>query len=173
MTCAFCGTETGRRPAKGCANVFCDQSCSAKHMHASGSYRGKPPARCRKCGAELPKGSTSRMSCAACKRPTLATTLRTLGDVRNALGVKGRHRSWLHAEVRGHNRTYNAALRTRCQVCGYDKHVELAHRRAINTFPDDTLLTEVNAPENNFVLCRNHHWEFDNGLLSPNDIPPR
>ena len=172
MTCAQCGTETGRSgPEKGCLNVFCGRSCAAKYNSAR--YPRKPPPKCRKCGIALPRGSTSRMSCEKCKRPTYATTERTIGDVRRALGNKGKHRSWLHAAVREHNRTYNAVLRTRCQVCGYDRHVELAHVQAINTFPDEALLIEVNSPLNNLVFCRNHHWEFDNGVLRLEDVPPR
>lgn len=51
---------------------------------------------------------------------------------------------------------------TKCCKCGYDKHFEVAHIRAISDFPEDTLLTIVNDPSNLMPLCPNCHWEFDN-----------
>ena len=52
-----------------------------------------------------------------------------------------------------------------CENCGYDKHTELAHIKAVSDFPDTALLKEVHARENLKVLCPNCHWEYDNGLL--------
>lgn len=46
----------------------------------------------------------------------------------------------------------------KCAVCGYDKHYEIAHIKAVADFDDDTL-------DNLIALCPNHHWEYDNGLL--------
>ena len=51
---------------------------------------------------------------------------------------------------------------TNCANCGYDKHVELAHIKAVADFDDDTLLSVVNSPDNVLSLCPNCHWEFDN-----------
>lgn len=52
-----------------------------------------------------------------------------------------------------------------CEVCGYDKHVEVAHIVDIASFPDDATIREINSAENVRGLCPNHHWEFDNGIL--------
>lgn len=52
-----------------------------------------------------------------------------------------------------------------CRNCGYDKHVEICHIRAINTFPDDTPISVVNDLANLVALCPNCHWELDHGLL--------
>jgi hypothetical protein len=49
-----------------------------------------------------------------------------------------------------------------CEKCGYDKHVEICHRKAISEFPKDTLIIEVNNRNNVLFLCPNCHWEFDN-----------
>jgi len=51
---------------------------------------------------------------------------------------------------------------TKCRLCGYDKHFEVAHIKPISEFPEDTLLTVVNDPTNLMPLCPNCHWEFDN-----------
>ncbi len=89
--------------------------------------------------------------------------------------VKNRmnHPSWKFAEVRGHARKINSHLRTRCQVCGYAKHVELAHIIALHKWPLTSTLNEVNAAANILVLCPNCHWEFDHDQLHLDEIPPR
>lgn len=52
---------------------------------------------------------------------------------------------------------------TKCVKCGYDKHFEVAHIRAISDFPPETLLIDINSESNLKPLCPNCHWEFDNG----------
>ncbi len=53
----------------------------------------------------------------------------------------------------------------KCAVCGYDKHVEICHRKSVSDFPNTALIAEINAIENLSALCRNHHWELEHGLL--------
>ena len=53
----------------------------------------------------------------------------------------------------------------KCIICGYDKHVEIAHIKAVSEFEDNALVSEINHPDNLIGLCPNHHWEYDNGLL--------
>jgi predicted restriction endonuclease len=53
-----------------------------------------------------------------------------------------------------------------CKVCGYDTYLELAHIKGIASFPDDTLLGEVNCMSNLAYLCPNHHKELDNGIIN-------
>lgn len=49
-----------------------------------------------------------------------------------------------------------------CVICGYDKHYEVAHIKAVSIFDDDVLISEINNEENLIALCPNHHWEYDN-----------
>lgn len=58
----------------------------------------------------------------------------------------------------------------KCAICGYDKHIEIAHIKAVSEFDDSALLTEINHPDNLIALCPNHHWEFDNNLLKLNTV---
>lgn len=53
----------------------------------------------------------------------------------------------------------------KCCVCGYDKHVEVAHIKPVSDFTDETLIKEINSIDNLIGLCPNHHWEYDNGIL--------
>ena len=54
----------------------------------------------------------------------------------------------------------------KCCICGYDKHIEIAHVRPVSDFSEDSLVCEINHINNIIPLCPNHHWEFDNGVLS-------
>jgi predicted restriction endonuclease len=76
------------------------------------------------------------------------------------------HRSSAFALIRGRART--AARKygmNSCSICGYSRHVEVSHKRAISSFPLDTPVSVVNSRDNIWPLCPNHHLEFDNGVL--------
>ena len=49
--------------------------------------------------------------------------------------------------------------------CGYAKHVEVAHRKDVSSFPDSALISEINDLTNLVGLCPLHHWEFDHQKL--------
>lgn len=53
----------------------------------------------------------------------------------------------------------------KCFNCRYDKHIEVCHIKAVSEFSDESILNEINNIDNLVALCRNCHWEFDNGLL--------
>lgn len=57
----------------------------------------------------------------------------------------------------------------KCVVCGYLKHVEIAHIKAVSEFSDDATLIEINVLTNLVGLCPNHHWEFDHECMSKED----
>lgn len=50
----------------------------------------------------------------------------------------------------------------KCICCGYDKHYEVAHIKAVSDFSDNALISEINNINNLIALCPNHHWEYDN-----------
>ena len=58
----------------------------------------------------------------------------------------------------------------KCFVCGYDKTYEVAHIKAVADFDDNALISEINDINNLVALCPNHHWEYDNNLLSNEEI---
>jgi predicted restriction endonuclease len=57
-----------------------------------------------------------------------------------------------------------------CEVCGYDKHIEICHIKDIASFSKTTLISEINDLSNLIALCRNHHWELDHGHLTIEEI---
>ncbi len=46
----------------------------------------------------------------------------------------------------------------------------VCHVKKVSDFPLDTQIKVVNAPSNLIGLCPNHHWEFDNGVLSIKEL---
>lgn len=81
-----------------------------------------------------------------------------------------------NATVRYYAGLLNADLVKRypmCQMCGYHKHVEMAHIKPISTFDDESTIEEINGETNLLILCPTHHWEFDAGILSLSEIPSR
>lgn len=54
----------------------------------------------------------------------------------------------------------------KCAICGYDKHIEIAHIKSVASFDESATIGEINAIGNLIALCPNHHWEYDNGLLN-------
>jgi len=56
-------------------------------------------------------------------------------------------------------------LLDKCSICNYSLHVECCHKRPIASYADDVRISVINDPKNLTGLCRNHHWEFDRGLL--------
>jgi len=58
-----------------------------------------------------------------------------------------------------------------CAVCGYKDHVEIAHMNAISDFSGDALIEEeINHISNLAALCRNHHWEYDHGHITRDQL---
>lgn len=66
-----------------------------------------------------------------------------------------------HAEL-----TYLKSCKVKkCAICGYDKHIEIAHIKSVSKFDDSATIAEINSIENLIALCPNHHWEYDSGIL--------
>jgi hypothetical protein len=53
----------------------------------------------------------------------------------------------------------------KCFVCGYDKYVEICHKKPVAKFEDSATIMEINNINNLVALCPNHHKELDLGLL--------
>lgn len=164
-------------------NKYCSCRCMAivsNKTHTKRKKVDRPPEKmppkgmrarklrpCNVCGKTV-KGYAH----AKCKPPVREVC--TLKDAQDRACLNGKHPSWRNSYVRTMGRALNKDLsRSGCQVCGYSTHIEYAHIRPITDFPEDSLLSMVNHPDNMLILCRNHHWEFDHGVLSIDQIPKR
>ncbi|WP_288980209.1 HNH endonuclease [uncultured Flavobacterium sp.] len=161
MNCIYCNKETTNPK-------FCSRSCAAKYTNVASPKRKIT----RICSFENCTNLVANHKTRLCKEhfgqknttEKLKTT--TIGAFREIRKAKGEHPSWIHANIRNLNRSWNRDLITKpCANCGYDKHVELCHIKAVSLFDDTALIGEVNHPSNIIQLCPNCHWELDNNIL--------
>lgn len=139
--------------------------CSNDHANKARRNRNAsgltPCAVCPSCGG---RRSDSRKDslCRSCKKGIESARIAalTLAELRSSLSI-----SQYHAKIRGWARAaYTGPMQ--CLSCGYSLHVDVCHVRDVSDFPKASTIGEVNAPENLVALCKNHHWEFDNGHLA-------
>jgi len=147
--CKNCNKET-KNPK------FCSKSCSAKFTNKTHPKR-KPEGSCEKCGVSI---TTSRKFCSKCTTKNKISK-QTISEV--LYGGNG-HRSNRYSYIRWHAKKSVKNREKKCEHCGYNKHVEICHIKPIKEFPINSLLEEVNSPDNLILLCPNCHWEFDHGL---------
>ena len=151
--CLRCGRETPNPK-------YCSRSCAGLAHKSYLRVSTKEERYCKYCGT--PVNNPVRI-CRNCRtiQDKFDWSKRTIGEVRAAAKyqVNGVIR---RAARQIYKRT---GLPQICMYCGYDKHVEICHIRAINSFPEETPVSVVSGIDNLVALCPNCHWEFDNGLL--------
>lgn len=153
--CLNCNTETTNPK-------FCSKSCSVSYNNTLYPKR-KLKRKCSKCDNNVK--SYRHTLCHEHHEEYKNTKYKnkTIGEYRQLSSVKGKHSSWINSHIRLFARSWFKHLtKLPCAICGYDKHVELAHIIAVSEFADTALLSEVNSEENIIQLCPNCHWEFDN-----------
>ena len=160
--CQYCGKDTTNPK-------FCSKSCSATSNNKTIPKR-KIKKKCSRCDS-LVRNYRSLL----CEyhyqeylnNKTEGLKELTLAHYTTRECLKSLHASSKFAHVRGLNRSWNKdKLSKPCQVCGYSKHVELAHIKSISSFNSYDTLGEINHSNNVVQLCPNCHWEFDNGLIT-------
>lgn len=145
---------------------FCSRSCSTSYNNKISIKRVKKIYYCQNCSKECRyKRKYCSKDCQFHKR------LHTIGDIRKKYKVAA---SNMYSQIRGKARKiamlhgYNF-----CVNCGYNKHVEICHIKSISSFDDAELLEDINHISNLVSLCRNCHWEHDNGLFTIQNKCPR
>lgn len=117
----------------------------------SSNVKDSIESRCSKLGVELNVGKTDFL------------LEKTKGDLFNDRKNWQSARSSIQKIAR---KTYfENTKEPKCAICGYSKHVEVAHIKAVSEFDDNTTIKEINSLSNLIGLCPNHHWEYDNGML--------
>lgn len=149
--CEYCGAKT-KNPK------YCCRSHAAKVNNLT-PKRKKKIGCCVSCSSEI---SHKRKFCDNCSPNIVDWSTVTLADI-HAKRSYGRN-----SRVRALARAFwiRQCFPLVCAICGYDRHVDIAHIVAISSFPLDTPVSVVNSVENLVALCKNHHWEHDNGLLA-------
>lgn len=138
-------------------NYFCSRSCSVRYNNKKKAKR-KPEHKCLKCGVKI---NAKRKHCEEHFKEWLENQCKDM-TLKEAI-YKKHHRSNAYSLIRGRARTIAKNLNMNfCEKCGYNKHVEICHKKPISQFSDDVLISIINSPDNLIALCPNCHWEFDN-----------
>ena len=172
VDCDNCGNEFNKKPAdvKRTKHNFCNHSCAAQKTNSlrdTNSYR-QPEGKCAECGDPA---STATKFCKKCWIVKSSDHIRDNQQLSEVI-YKNQHRSSAFAKVRTRARTVAKKEGWKCcRVCGYDKHIEIAHVHPVSSFPETALISEVNAVPNLAPLCRNCHWEFDHGMITLSTVP--
>lgn len=142
---------------------FCSRSCAAtfnnKHV-----IKRKKTKKCRKCKTLIASNYTF-CPCCINKGYHLRGGKRLDGTRTIQESISKKNDANRYCKIRQHARKITSTRPQVCAVCNYNIHVECCHIKDIAGFPLETQLSIVNAPENLILLCRNHHWEFDNKIL--------
>lgn len=162
--CSNCSRET--RNLK-----FCSRSCAA--ICNNKKYpKSRMTKKCKLCDNKI---LSQRVYCKNCWNssepfPNKPRSIIAHTQDKSALRLcdvlyRRHNRAAAFAYVRWHALKVTKHVKA-CQMCGYDKHVETHHIRKISSFSNSATLGEINHPDNLLVLCPNHHWEADRGLLN-------
>lgn len=137
---------------------FCSSSCAASYNNRV-IIKRQLEGICKKCSIPI---HSSRVYCNKCFKDSLESNLTqknpTYADI-----LKSR-KYQPHSVIRIHAQKiyFKNFTKIECVKCGYSKHIEVGHIKAIkDSAPTDRLLT-INDPSNLLGLCPNCHWEFDN-----------
>ncbi len=144
-------------------NHFCSKSCSATFNNLYSPKR-KRTKKCKICENLILK---TRTYCSACIESGKHLPGDKIDETRTIeYFQKKRKDSGRYSQLREHARKIMKNEPQICEICGYNIHVEVCHIKRIRDFPKTATLAEVNSRDNLRLLCRNHHWEFDHGLLN-------
>lgn len=164
--CGHCArTMKYDRTKHGQKRKFCSKSCAAAHNNRQTPKRQLKLTFCKECGCQIERENTKdrRTLCVFCN-PSFRWMYSSIAELRSEGNAN--HNSRL-PHIRGHARQLyiSAGRPLACQICGYDVHVEICHVKPVSSFGENAIVADVNSQENLVALCRNHHWELDNGIL--------
>ena len=163
VNCIGCQSEFEKK--ENSRQKYCSRSCADKFRH------GTPEqvyGRCSNLKCNAVKNS-HHVLCVKCttegRRSFKRTGYRlpdelTLGEAVKRTGANRYDsiRQWSRKKI------IDSGKEMKCEECGYDKHVEIAHIKSISSFQEDAMISEVNSFDNLKILCPNCHWEFDHHL---------
>lgn len=157
MLCLNCQNTLSIKQVK-----FCSRSCAATYNNKHFIKRTKEN-KCIKCFTAIRSGAKY---CGNCYKSINNSLTYTVGEIKDL--YKNKTTTALAAKIRGYGRyIYDKSDKAKyCINCGYSKHYEVCHIKPVNSFADDTPMSEVHAINNLIALCPNCHWEFDHGMLS-------
>ena len=158
LCCVICNTQFTKKDNED--KICCSRVCAGK--------LGKPKEQkyCKSCNKEIPYNKHFCTSCVDTGRHRLKRYgYKPQNEIRikDLVRRKGASRYDIVRQWARRDALKDIELPC-CERCGYNKHVEVAHRKPVSDFSEETLISEVNSKENLMLLCPNCHWEFDHNL---------
>lgn len=159
LICKQCNKAFSKFRQKDQTNYFCSRSCWATYsnLHDKQKYSNRKKSKEHNCKYCSQKINGRKAYCEKCKEKI------ENGDfpISEIIYIE-HHKSSAYAFIRTRARAIAKKLGWKqCCKCGYNKHIQIAHKRQVASFSEDTLLNVVNHPDNLMPLCPNCHWEFD------------
>lgn len=160
VECGHCGVPFKKTPFEmkrsKTGSHYCGRSCAAKANNKLFPKR-QMSNRCRTCDKPIPHDVSF---CSKNCNPRTVPDGQTLGEF---IQKKVKRDANLYNQIRQRARAVAFSSKPKvCEKCGYSKHVEVCHKRAISDFPmDANIKEEINNIKNLLVLCPNCHWEHD------------
>jgi hypothetical protein len=146
-----------RKASKDGLRTICKQCCASYASQQAESQK-KP---CLFCG-NLCWGKKKR--CQKCKQEHSLNNYETL-TVGDKVYDKHKYAKYSYIRFWARKIAIEQLGFKKCCNCGYDKHIEIAHKKPVSSFPPETLIKDINTPDNLLPLCPNCHYEYDNNLL--------
>ncbi len=155
--------KEGKRPCEMRALTFCSCSCAAIYNGENRTITKK--AKLCKCGKQIDRTDSK---CTECKEKLNNKSIKNHTNItKNEIFGKRANYQSARSAIRKHaEKIFELNGKEKvCVVCGYDKHINISHKKAVSDFDGNTTLGEINSIENLVALCPTHHWEFDHGLI--------
>lgn len=165
--CEFCSKPFKRKPHSKNDQL---RFCSAKCVSFWQAELRRVTKICNRC--QTNPTTNKHGYCQDCKksgydRRKFDWDVTTLNDLKTSYNLHQYHaklRGMARSEFMRHN------SKPKCAVCAYELHIDVCHIIAIKDFPLTATISQVNHKNNLVALCRNHHWEFDNGYINLPEI---
>jgi hypothetical protein len=157
-SCAATANNAGvKRNCKSSESSLCEACGCSINQEQKKNGRWTSYRFCKICGAIARKGKSS-------KRNQLPNLLHTF-SLQELFDIKGRVAT--RTEItRNAKKVYDSSDKPKqCFLCGFLPVYQVCHKKAVSSFPGETLISEVNSLDNLVALCPNHHILFDMDLL--------
>lgn len=143
---------------------LCDKCISSPRENVIGSGKSN----CKLCGKEIEYTKLKNYSNVYRKRKICDECLEAIDNkTKGEYFTNKKYWQMARSKITRHaKKVYKLNNGPRkCFVCGYDKYVEVCHKKPVADFEDSATIREINDMNNLVALCPNHHKELDLGLL--------
>lgn len=137
---------------------FCNNICYREHINNKVN-------RCKNCNKKIYQKSTY---CKSCYVPKKTFETKTIQECIYTSGQDSNRYTKIRDSAK---RKYRSEIKnSRCENCGFNRHIQVCHIKSISSFSVDTLINVVNDISNLVGLCPNCHKDLDHGYLDIKNI---